>query len=132
MYRVIYTSNNSGGHWWLEDEDWIALADAGWSVHWAKDSERRGYSFDKCLEKTKTPDKEDTVRWLGALARSAAKEFSTLEEAIEEFERVTGQRASDQGCNCCGVPHEFEYRNEETGEKGYGNSYVAETKFSWS
>ena len=23
--RVEYSSNNSGGEWWLADEDWLAL-----------------------------------------------------------------------------------------------------------
>lgn len=32
--RVQYSSNNSGGDWWLSDADWIGLADAGWEVVW--------------------------------------------------------------------------------------------------
>ena len=34
MY-VEYSSNNSGGSWWLKDEDWKALEAAGWKVVWA-------------------------------------------------------------------------------------------------
>lgn len=34
MY-VEYSSNNSGGHWWLEDADWKNLEAAGWKVEWA-------------------------------------------------------------------------------------------------
>src|SRR5690348_13992879 len=33
---VEYDSNNSGGSWWLNDEDWIALEKAGWKVEWAR------------------------------------------------------------------------------------------------
>jgi hypothetical protein len=29
-----YDSNNSGGRWWLGDQDWKNLEDAGWTVHW--------------------------------------------------------------------------------------------------
>jgi hypothetical protein len=32
--RVEYRSNNSGGSWWLKDEDWKALEAAGWKVIW--------------------------------------------------------------------------------------------------
>jgi len=32
---LYYDSNNSGGSWWLKDEDWKALEEAGWTVHWA-------------------------------------------------------------------------------------------------
>lgn len=31
---ISYDSNNSGGRWWLKDEDWKALEDAGWHVDW--------------------------------------------------------------------------------------------------
>lgn len=135
MYRVIYNSNNSGGGWWLEDKDWQALEDAGWTVHWKppgqglNHGDMRAYDFDICLDKTTSfnPD----ASYLGAKARSAAKEFASLDEAISEWEDVTGERASDEGCNCCGPPHEFSYRNEETGKKGYGQMYVKETAFLW-
>lgn len=32
--KVEYSSNNSGGGWWLKDEHWRALEDAGWEVEW--------------------------------------------------------------------------------------------------
>lgn len=48
MY-VEHYSNNSGGHWWLEDADWKNLEAAGW----------------------------------------------------------TGKTATDAGCPCCGIPHNF-------------------------
>ena len=79
--KVEYSSNNSGGYWWLKDEDWYALEKAGWEVKWKGE------------------------RWLGALASRAEKDFPSLKEAIMEFEKVTGQQASDEGCNCCGPPH---------------------------
>lgn len=90
---VKYSHNNSGGYWWLEDEDWYKLEKVGWKIDWYKDRESDfGYKDG---------------RFLGALASGAEKEFPTLKDAIIEFEKITGQRASDGGCNCCGPPHNF-------------------------
>jgi len=93
---VNYHSNNSGGHWWLDDDDWLALEKAGWKVNWYRNrSDNRG--------------KE---RWLKALATSASREGLSLDAAIEEWERITGQSADSTGCECCGRPHDFEARDE--------------------
>lgn len=32
MVKVEFEHNNSGGFWWLGENDWAALADAGWVV----------------------------------------------------------------------------------------------------
>ena len=92
---IEYDSNNSGGDWWLKDEDWYNLEKAGWKIDWYKD------------EKDILGKKRE--RWLGALARGAEKEFNTPKEAIIEFEKITGQDASAEGCNCCGPPHSFSW-----------------------
>ena len=97
---VEYSSNNSGGNWWLSDEDWSALEKAGWKVDWVKDEPAILSSLSK------------DGRWLGARATRASKECPSLKEAILEFERITGQDASDEGCNCCGPPHSFSAENE--------------------
>lgn len=83
--KFKYDSNNSGGVWWLSDEDWKSLESAGWRVNW-RDGRR-----------------------LGALATSAECEFETLAECVASFERATGQDASDEGCSCCGPPHSFQW-----------------------
>ena len=88
--KVEYSSNNSGGHWWLEDKDWQALEGAGWNVNWVKDSEFH------------TGD-----RWLGAFADSASRTGLSLLDAVDEWERVTGKSSTDAGCPCCGQPHMF-------------------------
>lgn len=135
MYRVIYNSNNSGGGWWVSEEGWKALEAAGWIVHWKtsnkfmEDKDYRGHDLDTCLDKI-TEYTED-ASYLGAKARSAAIEVTTLEDAIASFESATGCCASDEGCNCCGPPHEFEYRDMDTGKEGYGSASVKETVFSW-
>lgn len=95
MPKIKYDSNNSGGGWWLEDKDWYDLEAAGWVVRWLKDDEL----YSKYV-------REDG-RWLGALATSATREGLSLEDAIAEFERITGQNSGDEGCGCCGQPHYF-------------------------
>ena len=81
--KVTYKSNNSGGNWWLKDEDWKALDAAGWEVEWKK------------------------AQWLGALATSASKDFPSIDDAIKEFEAITWQDTTNDGCPCCGQPHIF-------------------------
>ena len=93
LSKYRYSSNNSGGSWWLSDGAWDALATAGWRVEWVKDS-ARVYR-----------DSGDADRWLGALATAAHKNFYSEEEAIADFERVTGQSFYEDGCSCCGAPH---------------------------
>ena len=82
--KITYSSNNSGGHWWLKDKDWKNLERAGWDVEWEKEG-----------------------RFLGALPHRASKDFASVEEAISEWESVVGQSATEEGCPCCGPPHEF-------------------------
>lgn len=78
--KVTYSSNNSGGSWWLNDEQWRALEKAGW--------------------KLSRPS-------LGAIATDAEKEFNSIREAIDEFESITGENSYEEGCECCGPPHSF-------------------------
>lgn len=94
MY-VEYSSNNSGGTWWLTDNDWRALANAGWEVEWYED--QKDYNGKDYPE----------GRFLDALASHAKREGLSLGDAIEEWERVTGQDSSALGCSCCGTPHSF-------------------------
>jgi hypothetical protein len=93
--KVEYSSNNSGGSWWLSDEDWYALEKGGWKVGWASKWEEPWRSRD--------PD----GRYLGALARGAEIEVHSLEEAKESFQLITGQWPEEEGCECCGPPHNF-------------------------
>jgi len=106
MIKVTYDSNNSGGGWWLDEKDWDALEANGWKVHW-------GNRSSKDLKKG-----EET--WLGALAVKASKEFPSVRDAIIEFEELTGEKATDEGCNCCGPPHTFEW-TDENGKWNYAS-----------
>lgn len=96
---VKYESNNSGGNWWLEDKDWFALEAAGWTVHWL--------ALDEFYTSGKYARLDEDGRWLGCLAKSASKEFPTKEHAIDEWESITGQDSTEEGCSCCGEPHYF-------------------------
>lgn len=96
---VEYSSNNSGGSWWLDDADWYALEHQGWMVQWYED-EKDGMFVSG-------------DRFLGALATRASKEFETFEEGIQEWENLTGQNAASIGCNCCGEPHYFTWTGDD-------------------
>tara|TARA_Y100001951_G_scaffold105377_1_gene122746 strand:+ start:6124 stop:6477 length:354 start_codon:yes stop_codon:yes gene_type:complete len=95
MGYVEYDSNNSGGHWWLDDDQWRALEAAGWEVDWVAEKKSSFVTADS------------NGRWLGALAQSATRRGLSLNEAVDEWQRVTGECATDAGCPCCGVPHNF-------------------------
>jgi hypothetical protein len=119
MSYVEYDSNNSGGSWWLDDEDWKKLEAAGWVVEWAnlkpqfknKDYVRRPDGIPELIpgkDAFVTADKDGVPRWLGAIAKRAYKpNCESLREAADEWEQITGKSATDAGCPCCGQPHNF-------------------------
>lgn len=111
---VEYSSNNSGGSWWLTDADWVALEKAGWIVDWVKDREG---------ESARWLDKDDPTRTLGALATYACLKTDNLREAIRSWEAAVDQQASALGCSCCGPPHYFSQRKG----KEWGDSYSPES-----
>ena len=123
---VEYNPNNSGGHWWLTDDNWRALEAAGWKVQWASTgfayTEKGANELDADgtpklvpIEKVKSKyrmmmtdkDEAGVYRYLGALARYAYRTGLPLREAVAEWERVTGASSTEAGCSCCGVPHTF-------------------------
>lgn len=105
--RVYYSSNNSGGDWWLTDEDWQNLEKAGWKVEW-----RAGTTNSL----TGLPC--DDGRWLGALATEAYRDGLSLDEAISEWESITGRYSAEEGCPCCGDPHYFYEMQVTATERG--------------
>jgi hypothetical protein len=115
MSHVEYSSNNSGGSYWLKDEDWANLEKAGWEVQWFKNEEHY----------------KGAERFLGALAREAKRQGLSLGDAIREWESVTGQSSNALGCSCCGSPHSFTLYNDEGDyvesyyptSPSYGDSY---------
>jgi hypothetical protein len=128
--KVEYSSNNSGGSWWLKDKHWKDLEKAGWHVLWGnvffchptyemswqpKRSEYPCESSEGCEghRNFETWQDADKTRYMGALAKEAYKDFDSLKDAITEWERVTELDASDEGCGCCGPPHSFVTRGDE-------------------
>lgn len=139
---IEYSSNNSGGSWWLSDDNWRALEDAGWVVHWVHDPDDPSHEHSEPPGKWAMehhhgytdpllPATSNGERWLGALAKSAAKVTDDPEAAIAEWERVTHQAASDEGCNCCGPPHSFTFYRAD-GTRSYTSVEVARTELRWS
>ena len=144
MY-VEYSSNNSGGSWWLNDKQWRALEAAGWKVAWMHleftYTEKGAFLRDSDgtpklvpvgkgngrYGKFASPNEKGEYRFLGALAQTAYRVGLSLRKAAAEWERVTGESATDAGCPCCGQPHTFtEY--DDTGkyvDSGPETSYGA-------
>lgn len=136
--RVEYSTNNSGGRWWLGDDDWRKLEVSGWEVVWGglwfcnsrysmqapAEGAEQPHTADDCPGHRRYASYEEAVasgdRWLGGLATEASKEFASVEDAIREFESITGQDASAEGCNCCGPPHSFSWINED-GEREWAS-----------
>lgn len=119
---LVYNSNNSGGNWWLDDGNWKALEAKGWTVHWYRKAVDKSVGLP---DSTSSYDDDvladtpgDGTRWLGALATSCAKRVESPQEGIAEWELITGEHATAQGCNCCGPPHSFTYRTDD-GERHY-------------
>lgn len=133
-YRVEYRHNNSGGSWWLKDEDWKSLEDAGWWVEWG------GMDFchylvfephtapDTCESEDVCPghqryDSYDEARagerFIGAIATDACLTVEAADRegaesmAVAAWEGALRGRfsASDPGCSC-GGPHYFRAREE--------------------
>jgi hypothetical protein len=116
--KIEYSSNNSGGSWWLSDKDWEKLRKAGWEVqdyvHVCREVERKIAEGDSEVlrfdpRRWYSQDAKGVYRYLGAIATKATKNFETPAEAMREFEKITGQSVMDEGCNCCGAPHSFRW-----------------------
>ena len=106
MVTVNYSSNNSGGSWWLNDSDWKALEKAGWTVEWRNKP------------------------MLKALATNASIKVKKPGDAIKSFKKATNQDPWAEGCNCCGRPHNFSYTDAK-GETHYPEVEVKTTFGGW-
>lgn len=103
MIPVEYSTNNSGGSYWLDEKDWRGLQDAGWIVMDRDNAVYEGGNYLAGSNGLPTVSKPADL----SQAHYAFKNFKGISEALEEFERITGQNVSDEGCNCCGAPHSF-------------------------
>lgn len=100
---IEYSTNNSGGSWWLSDKDWEALEEAGWVVNWLEDDDYWSSKVD------------ENGKWLGTKALRARRYGLPMAIVKAEFSVVTGHYPDDEGCSCCGQPHAF-YAHDENGE----------------
>lgn len=137
---VEYSSNNSGGDWWLSDEDWKALEAAGWKVAWATlenlytdkgDYERDADGTPKLVPMGEGNSRYKSFakdgRYLGALATKAWWVGATsLREAAADWERITKKSSTEAGCPCCGQPHRFTlYKDGKYAGSGPETTYSA-------
>lgn len=99
---VRLSLNNSGGKWWLKENDELGLKNAGWKVNIAH----------------------------GVGGRHVAHAFligADIETALKSFRQATHFTGRELGCNCCGVPFSFvQYSQEGKWLKSYSTSYPDE------
>lgn len=125
MGLLRYSSNNSGGAFWLRLEEWQALEKAGWIVHWKHDENDPSHTHEKSGEEYFSLGlhdhsyKDELVQatwngelWLGTPATSAVLVTDDPTSGVEQFEFVTCQSVDDQGCSCCGPPHSFQFEQD--------------------
>ena len=100
---IEYYSSNSGGRDWLNEEQWKKLEKAGWRLFGFDNVAYEGNDYK--LDKDGLPEKTgETDRY-----KYAFKRFDTPKEALLEFEELTGEDTTAEGCNCCGPPHCFSW-----------------------
>lgn len=89
----------------MTEDDWQKLEKAGWKLFGFDDFEytnagsyvvEDGFPKKKSNSRTKNP-------------HYGFKYFNSITDALVEFEELTGQDVSEEGCNCCGAPHSFSW-----------------------
>ncbi len=101
---VTYYSNNSGGQDWLSMPDWRKLENAGWKLF-----DFTGFIY--------TPDKRLMLGTDGLPQRDggspkrpryAIKVFKDRQDGVDEWATILDMDPEEEGCECCGRPHEFD------------------------
>ena len=130
---VAYSANNSGGRDWLSEKDWKNLEKAGWKIfgfgefaykNGQRITDKNGLPARYSEVPESEQDKKDRSYFNVDEYQSAYKLFNSIQEAIKEFEEITGQDVTEEGCNCCGAPHSFTWGKDtivrvDTKEKDY-------------
>lgn len=112
---IEYHSNNSGGVDWLTHEDWEKLRQSGWKLFGHGDfhfTDGHNTVNENGMPLWESETDKPNSRSFGKVdlgIRYAFKRFDSIQEAIREFEKLTKQDVTEEGCNCCGPPHEFKW-----------------------
>lgn len=116
------SENNSGGSFWLSRKNYDDLLENGWYIL-PSDSSFLDDNFG-------ADDKQGgqvPYSWRSGLRVKAA----SLKEAVESFERVTGQDFFAEGCNCCGAPFSMSSVDAEKWEHISGDDVQREVIRPW-
>jgi hypothetical protein len=100
--KFEFNENNSGGSWWLKREQYDKLLANGWSLPEPSEPDNTpiGRSI-KSLKKSLQKSSGDVpYEW----RHGVWGEFASMQEAVESWERATGEDFFAEGCNCCGAP----------------------------
>jgi len=106
-----YESSESGrryGETWEEATAPFKVGDLRWTGSNDETIVATASSYDEAVAL-----REKHGGYFGCLAVSACKQGESASELVSEFESVTNQDASDEGCNCCGPPHSFEWHDDD-------------------
>lgn len=87
--------NNSGGSFWLNRKNYDALLAAGWYIQPSESS---------FLDDNFGADDREGGHVPYSWRHGLRVEANSLQEAVEQFESITGQDFFAEGCNCCGAP----------------------------
>ena len=105
-----FHENNSGGDWWLDANDIVALLKTG---KWGLDMDSaRGY-----LDIKRGRNDEEVL--LYPFRKFLVGQFNSYEEAVQSWESATGWNVNEAGCECCGNPFDIYSGNAPTGEVKY-------------
>ena len=111
-FIVCMSENNSGGSFYLSKEDYRRLEEAGWELDRNEDSYRVKYH-----------DGHPDHAYRTVFSNS---EDQAYEEAVGEFEAVTGAYRYLEMCNCCGQNFWFNVEEDEyTSEEEFADAVKA-------
>lgn len=103
---IEYSTNNSGGNWWLTKQNWKDLEKEGWKLfncdEFIYKNGDHAFGRDGLPKRVSPRVKDETFE---QYAHYGFKYFDSIEEAVREFEEITGQDVEEEGCECCGQPH---------------------------
>lgn len=101
MPKYTLDENNSGGRWWLTQEDYVKLFEAGW-VYERPEPRPEGPPFHMDYDKPFLSSNKDDTPY--GYRKHTSFVADSMKDAVESFEKATGHDFFAEGCNCCGAP----------------------------